>query len=412
MGDVVPAQAETGNTEVALELANRIEDLYIRANALSKVATAMAEAGAIPAARKIIAQALDAARMIVYGDTVVDILVGVGAVQAGLGKNEAARNTIGMLESDDDPSLIVARVFLGAAEIQVEANRLPAARRSLALSIEAFERVQSFNISSDTFRKRIAMVQAKTGDIVSAFESMSVITCREDHEETFVGLAEFLATMDDKVSQQEMLTSARDVVDDMANSLRRAEAMGQLAELQVSAGDGAGAIETTERISGARFRVQVLNKVAAAHTQVGELVGAREAVNRALKTVEAIANPYYRIEALSEIASTQANMGDIAQAEKTAGLALEKANNIKDNWLRAHALSLISKPQVEVGELVQARKTAAKALTAAKAESHDYYRAWGLYDAAKALNIAGNVEDSQQSMALALEAATGIRAAP
>ena len=234
---------------------------------------------------------------------------------------------------------------------------------------------------------------------------------------------EALATLDEALS----------VVQRISGNRRRVLALGDIAEVQMEAGDTQGAARTiseaqsiARRISADWLRGIALGRIASAQAKAGDTQGAVRTIAEAQSTVRSTKDDWERDFVNGYIAQAQAAVGDvedalstarsivdfrphhafgyIAQVQMEAGdtqgaartvsEALSIARRISEDWRRADALGHIAQVQVRAGDTQGAARTVSEALSIARKLDKDWKRVGAYAEIAKAQAAIGDIEEA------------------
>ena len=175
---------------------------------------------------------------------------------------------------------------------------------------------------------------------------------------------EALATLDEALS----------VVQRISGNRRRVLALGDIAEVQMEAGDTQGAARTiseaqsiARRISADWLRGIALGRIASAQAKAGDTQGAVRTIAEAQSTVRSTKDDWERDFVNGYIAQAQAAVGDVEDA-------LSTARSIVD-FRPHHAFGYIAQVQMEAGDTQGAARTVSEALSIARRISEDWRRA-------------------------------------
>ena len=138
--------------------------------------------------------------------------------------------------------------------------------------------------------------------------------------------------------------------------------MQRIAEVHAQAGDLAAAFDIAERISGESSRPEVLQRIALAQAEAGDVAGARITLAKACDTAQSIPDETHRAEALQQIAQIQIQTGDLAGASDAFVCARDSTLGIADEDQRAKALHVLARTQAKEGFFSEAVMTANRIL--------------------------------------------------
>ena len=161
-------------------------------------------------------------------------------------------------------------------------------------------------------------------------------------------------------------------------------ALSLFAEAQAAAGDSVGALVTAETIEDVFYHDIALAKVAKIQSAIGDSAGARATLAKALGAVKIFQEKGVWTPALIEIARAQLAVNDISGARETLATALKAAKTLPDGDSRDFAMTRISEAQASAGDI-------AGAIATAKTVESVKLRAKALAVVAKAQAVAGDI---------------------
>ncbi len=314
---ISPEQIQPANAlrylEEARTTVNAIISDYIKAFALSDIATAQAKAGDLTGSRETFAQAKVIANAIISDSSRASMLSDIATAQAKAGDLTGSRETF--------------------AQAKVIANAIIS------------------DSSKASAWSGIAVAQAKAGDVTGAKATASAITDNYIKASAWSDIAVAQAKAGDLSGSRATLTQARTAANAITGDYAKVSAWSGIAVAQAKAGDPTGSHETftqarttANAIIDAFSKASALSGIAAAQAKAGDLTGAKA-------TADAIIDDQYRALALSGIAAAQAARGDVPRAKATA-------NAIIDDRYKASALRSIAAAQAKAGDLSGAKATA------------------------------------------------------
>ncbi len=419
--NVAAAQAKAGDRlaarqtlasalETAHGIGDLIDDFYSRASALAEIAVAQSKIGDGKAARETVAAALRAARRVCQGLMPLESFEEVAVALAEIGQTDAA------LDVALDIQKISDRVgtLITVADKQAARGDRSAARQTLTTALTAVYRIEALQternsvpldyeteqmlrqavcdpyISAEKKEKisaildkhdqqqaidddapanmlgRIAVVQAKAGDMTAAKKTVASIPKPAGRVASLVQIADAQTVMGDSPAVQQTLSGAlrelQDVKDVPLHVGLLTVIAGKLAEAgnrEESSRTFASALKAASGIRDAAakgigvfgdVRAMVLQQMAIAEANAGEIAAALEAV-------QGIDGSRKRTWALIAIAIAQAEAGSREAAEKTFATALRSARKISDASMRYFALKDIAVAQAESGDIGAAVRT-------------------------------------------------------
>ena len=201
----------------------------------------------------------------------------------------------------------------------------------------------------------IAFAQAEQEYVKRALETASRIEDENSKNLVLRHIAVIQAKRDD-------VSGARQTLETITDNRAKEHAWAEITRAQARAGDIEDAFRTAARIEWAVLRTDVFGTIAHAQAKTGDLAGAATTFEQALRTASAIKDGHRaKADAYRNIARAQAEVGDHAAAAKTFQRALKAATAIRfDKWKKAGAFTNIGLAQAEVGDLAGALQTAAR----------------------------------------------------
>ena len=288
------ALAKTGNTAKAIEIANRIifyqghrlsdgrDHLRHRSRALGDIAEAQAEAGDVANAMKTAMSIDDHWR---GGDHYRNVaLAGIASMQAKAGDIAGAMRTEEM--TVDASKMHCGGVLYHIAAWQLARHQIEAAEHTL--SSVSNRCMGAAKTDSDSVTMLMCIIQAKKGNFAAAI-------------------------------------AIADSFDDPSSPGIRVALLGEIAVMQVTAGDAQGAKRTLEAAreaalgaDKAQWRAMTLSDVAAAQAKAGNPEGAAQAFAEALEINRMVDEDLFLQTSRAYIAERQAEAGFFSDAVKTA----------------------------------------------------------------------------------------------
>ena len=234
---------------------------------------------------------------------------------------------------------------------------------------------------------------------------------------------EALATLDEALS----------VVQRISEDWQRVFALGDIAEVQVEAGDTQGAARTVSealsiarRISRDWMRGMALGRIASAQAKAGDIQSAARTISEAQSTARSTKHDWerasvyiyiaqaqaaigdvkdalstarrldedWRPRTLGHIAQVQVQAGDTQGAARTVSEALSIARKLDEDWRRGAALGYIAQVQVRAGDTQGAARAVSEALSIARKLGEDWQRNWAYAEIAKAQAAIGDIEEA------------------
>ncbi len=213
--------------------------------------------------------------------------------------------------------LILAWPGRGVSQIHppsVSAARLAAAR---SLVREALEEAKALRTDQERGALRnLARVQAKTGDITGAQQTLATVPDLPDKQNTDFAIQEIAIA---QAVAGDMLPALR-TVSTLPSGGPRVRALKAIAQVQASRGDIAGALQTAGSVKEDWVGSSMLLAVAQAQAEAGDIAGA-------IKTARTIPRNRDDFELESFIAMAHARNGNLAEALSTAR-AIQSSNRL------------------------------------------------------------------------------------
>ena len=292
--DYATTLAKTGNIAKALEIANRIifyqghrlsdgrDHLLHRSRALGDIAEAQAEAGDVANAMKTAMSIDDHWRDGYHYRNVA--LAGIASMQAKAGDFAGAMRTEEMMV--DASQMHCGGVLYHIAAWQLALDQIEAAEHTL--SSVSNRCMGAAKTDSDSVTMLMCIIQAKKGNFAAAI-------------------------------------AIADSFDDPSSPGIRVALLGEIAVMQVTAGDAQGAKRTLEAAreaalgaDKAQWRAMTLSDVAAAQAKAGNPQGAAQAFAEALEINRMVDSDLFLQTSRAYIAERQAEAGFFSDAVKTA----------------------------------------------------------------------------------------------
>ena len=353
---IASAQAQVGALQdsrttiaKALRAMNEIEEPRNRARAFASIAVAQAQVGAARDAEKSISTALAAARGIRDTADREFALLDIAKSQAGAGMIREALATATEMEDSD----WVGYALESITKAQVEAGRIRDA-------VETAEGMEGVVEQSDAFRW-IAEALAEAGQF---------------HE-------------------------AVAIAQKAGNYPRQASAFVSIAKAQAEAGMFSEALATAGKIQfvydGEQARA--LSAIASAQAKAGQYTDSLGNFRKAMEAAERESNEYFpeKSRAFSEVALARAQAGQVRDADQTFARALQVTEEIEDDDNRSEAFGFIAAAQAKAGRKGDAARSFARALEIAWEMDSDFKQARALMAIASAQAEAGNIHDAVET---------------
>ena len=445
----------------AKEIAERIEDSRLRAQALAGVADALVRVGEADRARRIAENAVNVAARIKDSRLRVWVLPGVAGVLVRVGLFDEA---LAMAERIKDPRER-ARVLTELAGVLVRVGEADRARRvaenavSVAVRMAPWERARVVTelagvlVQVGLFDEALAMAEqieqprecarvlaelagvlVQVGLFDEALAMAEQIEQPRERARVLTELAGVLVRMglfDEALAMAEQIEDPREcarVLAELADALAQA---GEADRARLIAGN---AVSTAKQIRHVGVRALALPGVAGVLVRVGEADRARRVAENAMSVAERIEDFRLRARVVTGVAGVLVRAGltdeALAMAERIeapwerarvvtelagvlvrAGLtdeALAMAERIKAPRERARVLTELADALAQAGEADRARRVAGKAVSTAKQIRHVGFRAWALTELADALAQAGEADRARRVAENAMSVAARI----
>ena len=210
----------------------------------------------------------------------------------------------------------------------------------------------------------VAKLWAQAGDIKTALEAADSTSTADWRSATQTDIAEVQITAGDIAGAQETLASAQKSADLIESRFDKSSNRRLIAEAQMKAGDSAGArntlasaLKTADLIKEANYKSNALRTIAETQIKAGDIAGAQKTLESALKTADSILDAKAKTYEQSFIAEAQIKAGDIAGAQKTLASARKTADLIQDAFWKTQAPGRIAEAQAKAGTANAANST-------------------------------------------------------
>jgi tetratricopeptide (TPR) repeat protein len=243
--------------------------------------------------------------------------------------------------------------------------------------------------------QRVAVAQAEAGDGDKIWKTLSgaIVASKHqsDHKELVRDLCKIETTLSDQ-AKKEVKAGKFDVVIETTKQMDecvRGNVLGAIVDALLDMGNFPAAISTAKLINTEWQHTWSFNKIAAAQTEIGDYLRARETFAIAIQGVTeerigawcdmalkdltiakieksefsaaskialSITNITERTECLRTIATAQVKAGDVAQAQVTLAIAFDIAHRLTDIETQLRELSYVVAALVEIGESGEAQR--------------------------------------------------------
>ena len=316
---IAGAQAALGMWQDALATADSIAREELRAEALSSIVAAQAEAGLTDAARQTFADALTNVRSIYPLSVHSNALLEIGTALAEAGLMDEARQ---VLEQAVDVAGLIS------------------------------EDRQRYRMISD-----LARTWAELGQLEEALRAANAIPVHSKRSEALYHIALAQAAAGSMDEAQQTLSDAMDVAYAIASQPDGSRAVFIVALTQAELGLLDEALSTARAIIDDPYRAYALSDIASSMAEAGSMDEARAILTEAAAMARAITESRNRSAALSIIALAQAEAELLEEAQTTFSEALDATNAITGHWQYRGALLTIASNQIEAGLWNDARDT-------------------------------------------------------
>lgn len=167
------------------------------------------------------------------------------------------------------------------------------------------------------------------------------------------------------------------------NSLNDNDALTEIAQAFVYAGDSQFALQVVERISPDRSKAYTLSAVAKSYAKLGETMKDSAPLSEAIKTAERVSDDDFKVLALSAVVKSIAKLGDKEKASALLSDAIKTAERISNDYFKASALNAIAKSFAKFGDKEKASALLSDAIKTAERISDNYSKASALSAIAK-----------------------------
>jgi tetratricopeptide (TPR) repeat protein len=191
--------------------------------------------------------------------------------------------------------------------------------------------------------KTIAMMQANTHDFVGAVEAAVLITSVEDRMQLLSDIAKIWLALEDSDSVLGIFDSELTKISSLEDELERSDGLKEVASALAHLNEFSTALEIADQIPSMSARIRTLNEIAQQQVRAGLGDAAKGTFAKAVQKANGIDKKLYRSQVLEEIASAQAQLGDLTGGLDTARrIEVEKyrARVMKDIALSLHAAGL------------------------------------------------------------------------
>jgi tetratricopeptide (TPR) repeat protein len=396
LSGVAQALAQAGERQRAAEVASRalavaeaIGDEGRRAEALHEVAQALAQAGQFDRALAVAEAIGDEGRRAEALHEVAQALAQAGqfdralAVAEGIGDEKArvfvlskVARALAQAGEKEGATEVANQVLVAAEGIGAEDDRAYA----LGEVAQTLAQVGEKQRATEAANRAVSAAEMMYDEWMKAL--------------TLLWAARVLVQVGEKEKGTEtasMAVAEAETIDDE----RRSRALGEVAWGLVRMGEEDRAAEvanwvlTVEGIGAEDDRAYALGEVAQALVQVGEKQKAADAANRALAAAEWIANEDSRGDVLIRLAEVLARAGQFDQALAIAEGVGSERRGLLSNWRIGDALCKVAQALAQVGEKQRAAEAANRALGVVEGIENERSRETGLYNVAPALVQAG-----------------------
>lgn len=300
----------------------------------------------------------------------------------------------------------VADLRLGSgdiAEAQKTADLIRLAKpKSIILIAIAKERIKAGDLAGA--KNTLASAQ-KSALLIGNEPSLTFTSSEYQQRDQLAEIASVQATANDIAGARETADLIENKFAYQINLARTA-----IAEAQIKAGDRVGAqktltsaIQTADLIESAYHKRVSLSVIAEVQIKAGDMADAKNTLSSALKAAELIEEAHLKSMAQSDIAELQTQSGDVPGALKTLVSAQDSANLIKDVSHKSIARSLIAEAQIKAGDLAGAKTSLTSAQNFAgliKDKGDSYGKDWALSALAQAQAKSGDITSAQKNAGL------------
>ena len=380
---IVETESQNDDTSAALTSAALIQDASIKERTLGVITKALLKAGRL-------AEALRISDLIHAGDLKDEIEWNLSISQSDVGDLVGAQTSANLIQGHFYNGVALAHI----ASAQAKAGDIESAKRTVALLPNEDAKCGA--------RVDVARAQAKTGDIADARETLTSAFADAVHlpdtdlnkDSSIAGIGVAQATIGDVAGAQETVAQIR-------SSSFKSFVLEAIAEAKANAGDIAGALTAASLIEPDG---QYSNERGEAQCAIATAQAASRDIAGAYKTGDLIQSEYYRKLVILDIAKEQAKVGDIAGALKTSELLHDLA------W-KTDAQSAIAEAQFQAGNSVAARDSFALARTTAGSIPDAKERCLTLVSIARGQVDVGYISGARNSLTEALIAESLIQLA-
>jgi hypothetical protein len=352
---IAQAQADGGKTADALQTTESIEEPLAKGSALLDIANAQVKRRNVAGAKQTLALALKAAPLVADVSNRASLRNQIADLQVTTGDIAGAKQTLVYALSDvhllsNSEPKVTAEVMAAIALVQVKAGDIASAQDSLRLALPEADRIQDEN---DKYHTKIAIshqqvdavkVLVKTRDIVAAELIAEMIPQPDDRCGAEAEIAEFKKKAGDEAGGEAILTAARRDAMQTGDINARNQAMENIANAQIAAGDYEGALKTSLLTADDTWEDIMDDSIAQAQAKAGDIPGAQ-------KTIGMMHYAKMKSDAQLALVSAQLKAGNVVGAQKTASLI--QVTDFKSASLREIAVA-----QAQAGDVAAAQSTA------------------------------------------------------
>jgi serine protease Do len=363
VGEIAASQAEAGNFDKAIEIANKLNRKRTKARVLAQIAT---QAGEFDKAVDIVDKHIS------NQGVRYDALADIAAAQAQAGFKEESIKTFDAVTQSfqrlgGKPHKKKVKVLAQIATAQAQAGFKEEAIKTFDTAIEAAEKeiVRLFNQKEGEMQEAKALAQIATAQAKAGFKEESVKTFEK----------------------------AKNIAETLKNDSLYSDIAAALAE----AGNFDKAIEIANKPNKKPTKAKALAQIAGAQAEAGFKKESMKTVDAAIQTLQHLAEKFHdkKLDTLTQMATAQTQAGNFDKAIEIAEMIREHDNE------RAELITKVAAAQAKAGFKEESVKTFEKAKNIAETLKND-----SLYsDIAAALAEAGFKEEAVQTFENAIRTA-------
>ncbi|QPC83762.1 tetratricopeptide repeat protein [Phototrophicus methaneseepsis] len=360
-----------------LQVAQLIEDAYMRVSALSELAVTLRQAGEIDKSKRVFEQAEEVVQTIEDTSSRGEALSDLAAVLAQADETDESNR---VFEQAEEVAQSIESAFMRASALRDLAVALAQAGR-YEQAEEVAQSIESASMRGAALNA-LAVALAQAGRYEQAEEVAQSIEDAYMRVSALSDLARTLMQAGETEESERVFAQVEEVAQSIEDASWRGSTLRDLAAALAQAGRYEQAEEMAQSIEDAFMRASALRDLAVALAQVGRYEQAEE-------MAQSIESAYSRGSALSDLAAVLAQVGRYEQAE-------EMAQSIESAYSRGSALSDLAAVLAQAGEIDESERVFEQAEEVAQSIEDASWREYALRDLAVALAQAGRYEQAEE----------------